>query len=47
MALPKIDIASLPDLPALTGVYGSHQLNVHTPHNDGLVAVMSYLYNIM
>ena len=45
MNLPKIDIATLPDLDALTGMFGTAtdaaRLDVS---DDSLVIMMTYLY---
>jgi len=47
MSLPKIDVAALPDLPELTGVFGSQQHQSPSANsNDVLVILMCYLYEI-
>lgn len=49
MNLPKIDIASLPDLEVLTGMFGSTQ---HFDpglafSNDMIIVLMVYLYEVL
>jgi len=42
MKLPKIDLASLPDLDTLTGVFGTTQ----TPgHNDTVIVLATLVYD--
>lgn len=47
MSLPKIDVNALPDLPDLTGVFGSHQhQSPSAQSNDVLIILMVYIYEI-
>ena len=48
MNLPKIDIASLPDLDTLTGIFGSlkHWDLALAASNDLIIVLMVYLYEI-
>lgn len=47
MNLRKIDVSALPDLPELTGVFGSHQHpSPSAQSNDVLVILMVYIYEI-
>lgn len=41
MKLPKIDLGSLPDLDAATGLFGSHS----SISDDSIVAIMVYVYD--
>lgn len=49
MNLPKLDIASLPDLDVLTGLFGSlkHLDKGLASSNDQIVILMVYLYERM
>lgn len=45
MTLPKLDLSALPDLPTLTGMFGSFA-NGHTPgHDDSIVILATFLYD--
>jgi len=45
MNLPKIDIASLPDLDKLTGLFGSlHDVSRAVSSNDTLTMIMVFVY---
>ena len=47
MSLPKIDVSALPDLPEMTGVFGSHQhQSPQAQSNDILIILMCYIYEI-
>ncbi|GAA5052743.1 MULTISPECIES: hypothetical protein [Erythrobacteraceae] len=42
MKLPKIDLASLPDLDTLTGLFGS----IRTPgHDDTIIVIATVVYD--
>lgn len=41
MTLPKIDLGSLPELDAATGLFGSFSAN----SDDTIVAIMVYVYD--
>lgn len=44
MNLPKIDLASLPDLATLTGVFGS----IRAPGpDDTIIILMAYIFEIL
>ena len=44
MPLPKIDLASLPDLATLTGVFGS----IRAPGpDDTIIILMTYIFEIL
>lgn len=47
MNLPKIDLASLPDLDALTGVFGSLAQKAGGVSDDTIIIVMAYLYEVI
>lgn len=45
MTLPKIDLASLPDLETLTGVFGSMASGRHMPgHDDTIIVLATFIY---
>lgn len=44
MNLPKIDLSSLPDLAALTGVFGSHATRPWPGHDDSIVIIATVVY---
>lgn len=44
MQLPKIDIASLPDLDKVTGAFGSLSDLATAYTDDSIVAIMVYVY---
>ena len=46
MNTPKIDLASLPGLDTATGIFGSAAQTGAT-YNDGVVAIMVYVYDVM
>lgn len=43
--LPSLDIASLPDLDTLTGVFGSVADGPSASHDDRIVIIMVYVYD--
>lgn len=43
MAFPKIDLANLPDLHNLTGLFGSLRTN-NPGHDDTIVVLATFLY---
>lgn len=45
MKLPAIDIAKLPDLDTLTGVFGSIQ-NEGPAHDDSIIILGVYVYEL-
>lgn len=48
MNLPKIDIATLPDLDTLTGVFGSLANPAQAmSSDDSIIAVMTFLYEAL
>ena len=48
MNLPKIDIAALPDLDTLTGVFGSLAHSIQEPaFDDSVLVVMVFIYDIL
>lgn len=47
MQLPKIDLASLPDLEQLTGVFGSLTDVTRVQSDDRVVALMTFLYEVI
>ena len=48
MNLPKIDVASLPDLDTITGVFGSlaHAAHVQSS-DDSLIVMMVFVYEFL
>lgn len=48
MNLPKIDVAALPDLDTLTGVFGSflHPAQAGAS-DDRIIVLMAYLYELL
>lgn len=42
MNLPKIDLASLPDLDTLTGLFGARQPG----HDDSIVIIATFVYDV-
>ncbi|WP_176399827.1 hypothetical protein [Novosphingobium sp. B 225] len=47
MNLPKIDIAALPELDTLTGVFGSLAHQVQAVSDDTIIIVMAFLYEAL
>ncbi|WP_336987013.1 hypothetical protein [Altererythrobacter aquiaggeris] len=47
MNLPKIDLSSLPDLDTLTGVFGSLSDLKVVEHDDRIVVIMVYIYDLI
>lgn len=48
MNLPKIDLAALPDLHSLVGMFGSLVHPLHAQSNDDtVILLMTYLYEII
>lgn len=49
MNLPKIDIAALPDLDTLTGLFGSvsSPLKAMPTVDDTIIVLMTYVYQIL
>ena len=44
MNLPKIDLASLPDLSTLTGMFGSIAAGRSPGHDDSVVLLATFIY---
>lgn len=44
MNLPQIALGSLPDLPTLTGVFGSASV---PGFDDTIIIIMTYIYEVM
>lgn len=47
MKLPQIDIASLPALDTATGVFGSLANKAALASGDGVVIVITFLYDLL
>lgn len=47
MKLPQIDVASLPNLDVMTGVFGSLTHKATLVANDTTVIVITFLYDIL
>lgn len=48
MNLPNIDVASLPDLNVLTGVFGSLSNPAHALQSDDtIIMIMSFVYDVL
>ncbi len=47
MDLPKIDLATLPDLDTATGLFGSLSTESGPTVDDRIVVIMTYLYEIL
>ncbi len=46
MKFPKIDLASLPDLTTLTGMFGAHPGPTQTPgHDDTIIMLATLVYD--
>ncbi|WP_200810274.1 hypothetical protein [Altererythrobacter xiamenensis] len=46
MNTPKIDLASLPGLDTVTGIFGS-TAQAGAAYDDGVVAIMVYVYDVV
>lgn len=46
MNLPRIDLATIPDLETMTGVFGSSKHALQASSDDTLIIIMVYLYNL-
>ena len=44
MNLPKIDLSALPDLPMLTGMFGSLAESSGPGHDDSIILLATFLY---
>lgn len=47
MNLPKIDIAALPDLDTLTGIFGSLANPANLRVDDSYIDIMVYIYEVI
>ena len=45
MNLPKLDLAALPDLPTLTGLFGSLAEGRSPGHDDSIVILATFIYD--
>ena len=45
MNLPRIDLSALPDLPTLTGMFGSLAEGRSPGHDDSIVILATFLYD--
>jgi hypothetical protein len=45
MKLPRIDLSALPDLPALTAMFGSLGEGRSPGHDDSIVILATFLYD--
>ena len=46
MKLPKLDLSMLPDLDTLTGLFGTLAQQVPPGHDDSIVVLATYVYDI-
>ena len=46
MTLPTIDLSSLPDLPMLTGLFGSLADGPCAGHDDSIVILGTFIYDL-
>lgn len=47
MQLPKIDLGILPDLETVTGIFGSMSPTAGPGHDDRVVIIMVYVYDMI
>ena len=46
MILPKLDLSALPDLPALTDMFGSLADTRMPGHDDSIVILATFIYDV-
>jgi hypothetical protein len=46
MKLPKLDLSLLPDLDTLTGLFGTLAQQVSPGHDDSIVILATYVYDV-